>query len=92
MCPGRRTRSRNHRGQDRHRSRRIRKRHAIARPPGPRHRDLHRVGTRKPCPLTNGTATTTFNPLPKGTHSVTANYNGDVGFASSTGTALQTVT
>ncbi|MEU9482648.1 Ig-like domain repeat protein [Streptomyces decoyicus] len=42
--------------------------------------------------LTNGTATATFNPLPKGTHSVTANYNGDVGFASSTGTAVQTVT
>ena len=41
--------------------------------------------------LTNGTATASFNPLPKGTHSVTANYNGDVGFASSAGTAVQTV-
>ncbi|MET7802277.1 Ig-like domain-containing protein [Streptomyces decoyicus] len=41
--------------------------------------------------LTNGTATATFSPLPKGTHSVTANYNGDVGFTSSTGTAVHTV-
>ncbi|MGW7575644.1 Ig-like domain-containing protein [Streptomyces sp. NPDC054765] len=40
--------------------------------------------------LAGGTATATFSPLPKGTYSVTANYNGDVSFAGSTGTTVQT--
>ncbi|MFE5118958.1 Ig-like domain repeat protein [Streptomyces sp. NPDC056669] len=42
-------------------------------------------------PLVAGTATSTFNPLPKGTYTVTANYNGDVNFATSSGTTTQTV-
>ncbi|MBU3867072.1 Ig-like domain repeat protein [Streptomyces sp. 4503] len=42
-------------------------------------------------PLVAGTATATFNPLPKGTYTVTANYNGDVNFATSSGTTTQTV-
>ncbi|MFI1304089.1 Ig-like domain repeat protein [Streptomyces sioyaensis] len=42
-------------------------------------------------PLVGGTATTSFNPLPKGSHTVTAQYNGDVGFAASTGSTVQTV-
>ncbi|MEU0842691.1 Ig-like domain repeat protein [Streptomyces sp. NPDC005962] len=42
--------------------------------------------------LVNGTASGTFNPLPKGTYTVTANYNGSVGYAASTGTTTLTVT
>ncbi|GFE12052.1 hypothetical protein Sgleb_00990 [Streptomyces glebosus] len=42
-------------------------------------------------PLVNGTASASFNPLPRGTHLVTGNYNGDVSFAPSSGTTLQTV-
>ncbi|GES27679.1 hypothetical protein San01_01650 [Streptomyces angustmyceticus] len=41
--------------------------------------------------LVNGRASAVFNPLPKGTHLVTANYNGDVSFAASSGTTTQTV-
>nr|WP_237503459.1 Ig-like domain repeat protein [Streptomyces sp. SID8375] len=42
-------------------------------------------------PLVGGTASVSFNPLQKGTHLVTGNYNGDVGFAPSAGTTVQTV-
>jgi hypothetical protein len=42
-------------------------------------------------PLVGGTASTSFNPLPKGSHLVTGNYNGDVSFAPSAGTTVQTV-
>ncbi|WP_285440574.1 Ig-like domain repeat protein [Streptomyces lydicamycinicus] len=42
-------------------------------------------------PLVGGTASTSFNPLSKGSHVVTGNYNGDVSFAPSTGTTVQTV-
>ncbi|BDM74734.1 hypothetical protein HEK616_82210 (plasmid) [Streptomyces nigrescens] len=42
--------------------------------------------------LVNGRASAQFNPLPKGTHLVTGNYNGDVSFAPSSGSTLQTVT
>ncbi|MER6841931.1 Ig-like domain repeat protein [Streptomyces platensis] len=42
-------------------------------------------------PLVNGTASASFNPLTKGTHLVTGNYNGDVSFAPSSGTTIQTV-
>ncbi|GAA1145708.1 hypothetical protein GCM10009579_80780 [Streptomyces javensis] len=42
-------------------------------------------------PLVGNTATATFNPLPKGTHTVTANYNGDVNYATSSATTTQTV-
>lgn len=42
--------------------------------------------------LVNGTAGAVFNPLPKGTHTITANYNGSVGFAASSATHTQTVT
>ncbi|MCQ8187932.1 Ig-like domain repeat protein [Streptomyces rugosispiralis] len=41
--------------------------------------------------LVNGTASATFNPLQKGTHTVTANYNGDINFASSSAAITQTV-
>ncbi|MEU8780330.1 Ig-like domain-containing protein [Streptomyces sp. NPDC048637] len=41
--------------------------------------------------LVDGTASATFNPLPKGAHLVTGNYNGDVSFAPSTKTTVQTV-
>ncbi|MGP3945921.1 Ig-like domain repeat protein [Streptomyces sp. 6N106] len=41
--------------------------------------------------LVNGTASATFNPLQKGTHTVTANYNGDVNYATSSATTTQTV-
>ncbi|MGF6947448.1 hypothetical protein BKA18_007301 [Streptomyces auratus] len=34
---------------------------------------------------------TSFNPLSKGSHVVTAQYNGDVGFAASTGSTVQSV-
>ncbi|WP_327222730.1 Ig-like domain-containing protein [Streptomyces platensis] len=42
-------------------------------------------------PLVGGTASASFNPLQSGTHLVTGNYNGDVSFAPSSGTTLQTV-
>ncbi|WP_435603597.1 Ig-like domain repeat protein [Streptomyces sp. bgisy130] len=42
-------------------------------------------------PLVGGTASASFNPLQKGTHLVTGNYNGDVSFAPSSGTTVQTV-
>ncbi|MFI0779866.1 Ig-like domain repeat protein [Streptomyces sp. NPDC021212] len=42
--------------------------------------------------LVNGTASATFNPLPKGTYTVTANYNGSVNYAPSAGTTTQVVT
>ncbi|MFK0261389.1 Ig-like domain repeat protein [Streptomyces angustmyceticus] len=42
-------------------------------------------------PLVNGRASAVFNPLPKGTHLVTANYNGEVNFAPSSGTTAQVV-
>ncbi|MYT11131.1 Ig-like domain (group 3) [Streptomyces sp. SceaMP-e96] len=42
-------------------------------------------------PLVGGTASVSFNPLQKGTHLVTGNYNSDVGFAPSAGTTVQTV-
>ncbi|MGW7690109.1 Ig-like domain repeat protein [Streptomyces asiaticus] len=41
--------------------------------------------------LVNGTASATFNPLQKGTHTVTANYNGDVNYAASSASITQTV-
>ncbi|MFJ9469872.1 Ig-like domain repeat protein [Streptomyces caniferus] len=41
--------------------------------------------------LVNGRASAQFNPLPKGTHLVTGNYNGDVRFAPSSGTTTQVV-
>ncbi|MFB6437043.1 Ig-like domain repeat protein [Streptomyces sp. NPDC056411] len=41
--------------------------------------------------LVNGRASAQFSPLPKGTHLVTGNYNGDVSFAPSSGTTTQTV-
>ncbi|MEE4589550.1 Ig-like domain repeat protein [Streptomyces antimycoticus] len=41
--------------------------------------------------LVKGTASPTFNPLQKGTHTVTANYNGDVNYATSSATTTQTV-
>ncbi|MGX1855328.1 beta strand repeat-containing protein [Streptomyces sp. NPDC055299] len=41
--------------------------------------------------LVGGTASVSFSPLPKGSHSVTGNYNGDVSFAGSTGITVQTV-
>ncbi|MFE9007180.1 Ig-like domain repeat protein [Streptomyces sp. NPDC007875] len=41
--------------------------------------------------LVNGTASATFNPLQKGTHTVTANYNGNVNYATSSATTTQTV-
>ncbi|MEU5731602.1 Ig-like domain repeat protein [Streptomyces antimycoticus] len=41
--------------------------------------------------LVKGTASATFNPLQKGTHTVTANYNGDVNYATSSATTTQTV-
>ncbi|WP_037837630.1 Ig-like domain repeat protein [Streptomyces sp. NRRL S-337] len=41
--------------------------------------------------LVNGRASAQFNPLPKGTHLITGNYNGDVSFAPSSGSTLQTV-
>ncbi|MBL1093229.1 Ig-like domain repeat protein [Streptomyces sp. 9-7] len=41
--------------------------------------------------LVNGRATAQFNPLPKGTHLITGNYNGDVSFAPSSGSTTQTV-
>ncbi|MEU4894980.1 Ig-like domain repeat protein [Streptomyces sp. NPDC044780] len=41
--------------------------------------------------LVNGTASATFNPLQKGTHTVTANYNGDVNYTSSSASITQTV-
>ncbi|MEV6569284.1 Ig-like domain repeat protein [Streptomyces kronopolitis] len=41
--------------------------------------------------LVNGSASATFNPLPRGIYTVTGNYNGDVSFAGSTGLTLQTV-
>lgn len=41
--------------------------------------------------LVDGTASASFNPLSKGSHSVTGNYNGDVSFAGSTGITVQTV-
>ncbi|WP_186831738.1 Ig-like domain repeat protein [Streptomyces sp. ISID311] len=41
--------------------------------------------------LVGGTATASFNPLPKGSHVVTAQYNGDVSFAASTGSTVQSV-
>ncbi|MFI9080732.1 Ig-like domain repeat protein [Streptomyces sioyaensis] len=42
-------------------------------------------------PLVGGTATTSFNPLSKGSHVVAAQYNGDVSFAASTGSTVQSV-
>ncbi|MFF7655825.1 Ig-like domain-containing protein [Streptomyces sp. NPDC007983] len=42
--------------------------------------------------LVNGSASATFNPLPKGTYTVTANYNGSVNYAPSAGTTTQVVT
>ncbi|WP_411136761.1 beta strand repeat-containing protein [Streptomyces sp. C10] len=42
-------------------------------------------------PLVGGTASVSFNPLQKGSHLVTGNYNGDVSFAPSAGTTVQTV-
>ncbi len=42
--------------------------------------------------LVGGTASATFNPLQKGTHTVTANYNGDVNYAASSASTTQTVT
>ena len=33
-----------------------------------------------------------FNPVPNGSHPVTATRNGDTGFAASTGTSTHTVT
>ncbi|WP_432047399.1 Ig-like domain repeat protein [Streptomyces asiaticus] len=42
-------------------------------------------------PLVGGTATATFNPLQKGAHTVTANYNGDVNYATSSASITQTV-
>ncbi|QKV91330.1 Ig-like domain repeat protein [Streptomyces sp. NA02950] len=42
--------------------------------------------------LVNGVASGTFNPLQKGTHTVTANYNGSVNFAPSAGSTTQQVT
>ncbi|MFE9141977.1 Ig-like domain repeat protein [Streptomyces tubercidicus] len=42
-------------------------------------------------PLVGGQASATFNPLPRGLHLVTGNYNGDVSFAPSTGTTSQLV-
>ncbi|MFF4284315.1 Ig-like domain repeat protein [Streptomyces sp. NPDC001633] len=41
--------------------------------------------------LVNGRASVQFNPLPKGTHLITGNYNGDVSFAPSSGSTTQTV-
>ncbi|GAA2301601.1 Ig-like domain-containing protein [Streptomyces caniferus] len=41
--------------------------------------------------LVNGRASAQFNPLPKGTHLVTGNYNGDVSYAPSSGTTTQVV-
>ncbi|WP_413811566.1 Ig-like domain repeat protein [Streptomyces sp. OE57] len=41
--------------------------------------------------LVNGTASATFNPLQKGIHTVTANYNGDVSYAASSASITQTV-
>ncbi|MFG2533013.1 Ig-like domain repeat protein [Streptomyces sp. NPDC048516] len=41
--------------------------------------------------LVNGRASAEFTPLPKGTHLVTGNYNGDVGYAPSSGTTSQVV-
>ncbi|WP_438452878.1 Ig-like domain repeat protein [Streptomyces asiaticus] len=41
--------------------------------------------------LVNGTASATFNPLQKGTHTVTANYNGDINYATSSASITQTV-
>ncbi|EXU64564.1 vegetative cell wall protein, partial [Streptomyces sp. PRh5] len=41
--------------------------------------------------LVNGTASATFNPLQKGTHTVTANYNGDIDYATSSASITQTV-
>ncbi|MFG2828242.1 Ig-like domain-containing protein [Streptomyces sp. NPDC048434] len=43
-------------------------------------------------PLVNGQASAVFNPLAKGTHLVTGNYNGEVSFAPSSGTTIQVVT
>ncbi|WP_055556474.1 Ig-like domain repeat protein [Streptomyces sp. NBRC 110028] len=43
-------------------------------------------------PLVNGTASATFNPLPKGTYTVTADYNGSVDYVASAGATTQTVT
>ncbi|WP_435242247.1 Ig-like domain repeat protein [Streptomyces cucumeris] len=42
--------------------------------------------------LVNGVASGTFNPLPKGTYTVTANYNGSVNQAASAGSATLLVT
>lgn len=42
-------------------------------------------------PLVNGQASAVFSPLPKGTHLVTGNYNGEVGYAPSSGTTVQVV-
>ncbi|MBI0295058.1 Ig-like domain repeat protein [Streptomyces sp. PRKS01-29] len=42
-------------------------------------------------PLVGNTASATFNPLQKGTHTVTAKYNGDVNYAASSATTTQTV-
>ncbi|MFF7232572.1 Ig-like domain repeat protein [Streptomyces sioyaensis] len=42
-------------------------------------------------PLVGGTATTSFNPLSKGSHVITAQYNGGVSFAASTGSTVQSV-
>ncbi|WP_336053081.1 Ig-like domain repeat protein [Streptomyces sp. CA2R101] len=41
--------------------------------------------------LVNGRASAVFSPLPKGTHLVTGNYNGDVSYAPSSGTTTQVV-
>ncbi|MFF8785205.1 Ig-like domain repeat protein [Streptomyces sp. NPDC015125] len=43
-------------------------------------------------PLVDGRASAVFNPLPKGTHLVTGNYNGEVSYAPSSGTTIQVVT
>ncbi|MGW3010143.1 Ig-like domain repeat protein [Streptomyces sp. NPDC001219] len=42
-------------------------------------------------PLVGGTASASFNPMPKGSHAVIGNYNGDVSFAPSVGTGVQVV-
>ncbi|MET8011981.1 hypothetical protein ABZU86_26785 [Streptomyces sp. NPDC005271] len=41
--------------------------------------------------LVGGTASTTFSPLPKGTHTVTAHSNGDGSFSSSSVSITRTV-